>query len=265
MFDSILLSQLVWMFTIYSFAGWVLEVGLYTYRDKRWHNRGFLYGPFCPIYGIGFISVIAILSPLKYNPFLFFIGATIITTTVEYLTGTILELLFHTQWWDYSNVKYNLDGKICLKFSLAWGVVCTLVIYFIHPFISHLAIFLSFRFTGFTTSIILAYFILDSILTLVSLYGLKQFLENFESLRRQYDIDIADVRKNHFLPFGRLRKLKKQFNFNQKKLFSNLKERYIWLMKAFPELKSNRYLSLKYIRQYVYSKAKSITRSNNSE
>lgn len=101
-------------------------------------NRGFLNGPVCPIYGFGATVVIVILTPIENRLFLLFIGSVILTSLLELITGFLLKKLFHTTWWDYSDQPFNIGGYICLKFSLAWGLACILLMKVIHPLLSSL-------------------------------------------------------------------------------------------------------------------------------
>lgn len=124
------------LFLIYSFLGWCLEVIYATLISGKFVNRGFLSGPVCPIYGVGNISVIFLLEPLKDNIIILFVGSVILTTVLEFITGFILEKIFHQKWWDYSKEPFNFKGYIALKGSLTWGIACVLVVKVIHPIIS---------------------------------------------------------------------------------------------------------------------------------
>jgi len=101
-------------------------------------NRGFLNGPVCPIYGIGCVCVILALTPLVDNLLYLFVGSVILTSLLEFITGAVLEKIFHTKWWDYSNFPFNIKGYICLKFSVGWGIACIVVMKAIHPLIATL-------------------------------------------------------------------------------------------------------------------------------
>ena len=96
-------------------------------------NRGFLNGPVCPIYGFGVVIVVLCLTPLMENTLLLFLGSVLLTSLLELGVGFALEKLFHQRWWDYTNEPFNLGGYICLRFSLAWGLACLLVMEIIHP------------------------------------------------------------------------------------------------------------------------------------
>lgn len=129
------------IFFTYAFLGWCTEV-LYAYgKKRRWINRGFLNGPVCPIYGIGLLcmdllvrGLRAPLQPTSLTGIAFvFILVTVVTTSVELITGYLLEKMFMTRWWDYSQRKYNYKGFICLRFSLIWGAAGTVLLTSIHP------------------------------------------------------------------------------------------------------------------------------------
>lgn len=112
--------ELLWMFLIYSFLGWVLETVIAIIRQKKFVNRGLINGPFCIIYGIGAVLISASLQEL--NGMWLFFFATIYATVIEWIAGHLIQKVYHERWWDYSNIKFNLDGYICLPFSLLWGV-----------------------------------------------------------------------------------------------------------------------------------------------
>ncbi|QIB68655.1 hypothetical protein Ami103574_04665 [Aminipila butyrica] len=125
--------EILCYFIIYSFLGWCTEVAYAAVNSGKFINRGFLNGPVCPIYGFGVLLVISCLTPLMDNKILLFLGAVLLTSTLEWLTGFTLEKVFHGKWWDYSQVPFNLNGYICLKFSIIWGLACLLIVDLIHP------------------------------------------------------------------------------------------------------------------------------------
>ena len=127
--------QILWFFFLYGFLGWCTEVAFQAVRQGKFVNRGFVNGPICSIYGFGVLSVLLVLEPLKDNLLILFLGSVVFTSVLEFLTGWVLEKLFHDKWWDYSNRPLNIKGYICLEFSLAWGVACVVVVDLIHPLI----------------------------------------------------------------------------------------------------------------------------------
>lgn len=127
--------ELAWIFIIYAFIGWCTEVSYAALDRGIFVNRGFLNGPYCPIYGCGVVIVVSVLTPLKQNLFILFIGSVILTSVLEYLTGFLLEKVFHNKWWDYSDKPFNIKGYVCLKFSIYWGLACTFIMNVLHPLI----------------------------------------------------------------------------------------------------------------------------------
>ena len=113
--------ELIWLFFVYSFLGWGLETINAAVRQKRFVNRGLVNSPLCVIYGI--TAVVIALAGGELSGFWLFVGSAILATVIEWIAGHILEWLYHEKWWDYSNVKWNLDGYICLPFSLLWGAL----------------------------------------------------------------------------------------------------------------------------------------------
>ncbi|WP_050698942.1 putative ABC transporter permease [Anaeromassilibacillus senegalensis] len=132
------LSELFLLFTIYSFIGWMCESIYCSVIAEKLINRGFLNGPFCPIYGVGALLVIKLLAPFAGNPAVLYLASVVVTSILEYVTGFLLEKLFHTKWWDYSHRRFNLQGRVCLGNALLFGVMGVIVTHRVHPSILHL-------------------------------------------------------------------------------------------------------------------------------
>jgi uncharacterized membrane protein len=144
------------LFIIYSFVGWIMEVVWNVYTDKKLVNRGFLIGPYCPIYGVGCLLLILLLGSFKNQPVLLFFMSIIVCSILEYSTSYIMEKLFKARWWDYSEYKLNLNGRICAATMIPFGILGVLVVYFANPFISNFVPFNDILFY-----IILVIFVLD--------------------------------------------------------------------------------------------------------
>lgn len=122
-------------FIIYSFFGWVWETTYVSLKQGRYVNRGFINGPLCTIYGCGAIAVYLILKPIADNLLLLFLGGIVVATLLEYLTAVLMENIFHTSWWDYSDNHFNFQGRICLGASLGWGVFTVILFYILQPLV----------------------------------------------------------------------------------------------------------------------------------
>ena len=129
------MSDYLLYFFIYSFLGWVCESIYCSCLQKKIVNRGFLNGPICPVYGVGALIVILGLWSYRDNMIAVFVLGFILTSVLEYITATVLEKLFHAKWWDYSNYKFNIDGKVCLLNSTMFGFLSLFVIEILHPFV----------------------------------------------------------------------------------------------------------------------------------
>lgn len=120
-------------FVFYSFLGWGMETCYCSICERRLVPRGFLYGPICPIYGTGVLLMILFFTPLKRNLVLFYAVAVAVMSSWEYFVAWLLESTTHMKYWDYSNFRFNLKGRICLWVALVWGILSYVVIFYIHP------------------------------------------------------------------------------------------------------------------------------------
>lgn len=126
------LTQWILFFFIYSFIGWVWESCYVSVRKRRWVNRGFLHGPMLPIYGSGALVILISTIGVRENPWLIFLFGMLAATVLEYITGAVMEKMFHVRYWDYSRQKLNLNGYICVSSSLCWGVFSVLLVRAVH-------------------------------------------------------------------------------------------------------------------------------------
>ncbi|BFK88772.1 putative ABC transporter permease [Pseudoflavonifractor gallinarum] len=124
---------ILWYFFVYAFLGWCSEVCYAALRTGKFVNRGFLNGPLCPIYGFGVVLVTSLLAPVRERFLLLFLCSVVLCSALEWVTGFVLEKLFHQKWWDYSDQPFNLNGYICPLFSLLWGFACLIIMDMIHP------------------------------------------------------------------------------------------------------------------------------------
>ena len=117
------LSYWFLVFIIFSILGYISEV-IYCYiLDKKIVNRGFLHGPYCPIYGFGALASIYFLNKYYNDPLIIFTLGMLLFSVIEYISSYLMEKLFNDKWWDYSNYFLNINGRICLYFGIFWGVL----------------------------------------------------------------------------------------------------------------------------------------------
>lgn len=125
--------DVVLCFFLFGFVGWVCESVFCSINEKKLVNRGFLNGPLCPVYSFGGLAVVYLLAPWQNNIPVLFVFGTIVTSAIEYITSWVLEKLFATKWWDYSEEKYNINGRVCLKFSILFGLLSVVAVRLLHP------------------------------------------------------------------------------------------------------------------------------------
>ncbi len=148
------------IFILYSFVGWCFEVIWVGINKKKLINRGFLIGPYCPIYGIGALAIVILLKEFHNRPLLLFILATVICTILEYLISYMMEKLFHARWSDYSHLPFNINGRIFLGNSALFGIG-GVILSFVHPHVSEFILKVPTNISYIIFGILLTVFIFD--------------------------------------------------------------------------------------------------------
>jgi uncharacterized membrane protein len=202
------------LFIIYSFIGWIGEVCLALYTKKKFINRGFLIGPYCPIYGVGAIVVTLLLNKYIDSPLVVFTLSVVICSIVEYFTSYILEKIFNTSWWDYSDNKFNLNGRICLRFMILFGIGCTIVIYITNPFLFNILNKIPNNILDIIAIILLVIFVSDLITSFIIIWKFKEIAN--------------DSHKDN---------TEKVTEFVRKKILDSQKALYKRIVNAFPRFK----------------------------
>ncbi len=239
-------------FFIYAFFGWCVEVCFAAFKHGTFVNRGFLNGPVCPIYGVGVCIVVLILSPLKHNFLLLFLGSVLLTSALEWLTGFVLEKVFHQKWWDYSDMPFNLQGYICPLFSVLWGLACLLIMDMVHPGIEKLVAWLPLKVGIPLVSVLGLVFLVDIILTVMTMLKLNQKLRSIDELSgaiknvsdrigKNLSDSMLDIAEKSEPARERAGKRKAELEFR----LAEAKEKYTFgqkrILKAFPHFKSLRH------------------------
>ncbi len=161
------------LFIIYSIIGWIMEVICSLVNLKKFVNRGFLLGPYCPIYGSGAILITLLLNKYLNDPFTLFIMAILLCGVLEYLTSYGMEKIFHLRWWDYSKKKFNINGRVCLDTIIPFGVLGMIIIYITNPFILDKLYLLSNKALNMIFYTVLMIYLIDNIISLITIFGIK--------------------------------------------------------------------------------------------
>lgn len=240
-------------FIIYSFLGWICEVIYCSLFERKFINRGFLNGPICPIYGVGSLLVISFLLKFQNNIIALFILGGFITSVLEYFTGYTLEKLFQTKWWDYSNYKLNIHGRVCLLNSTLFAFLSVLLLKVIHPNIKKVVTFIPINILNIFVYISLLILIIDLIITTKSLIGLQGKLKQLKDIKSEFlSIDIHPktfASKELIRKFNRVsKKTSNKYHNDKFKELTNkidlIKSKSLFenrLLKAFPNMNHKKY------------------------
>ncbi len=193
-------SIIKWLFFFYfyCFFGWIFESAYVSLRSKKFVNRGFMRGPFLPIYGSGAIMMLVVSMPFQDNIFLTYIAGCIGATVLELVTGVAMEALFKVRYWDYSNQKFNYKGHICLSSTIAWGFLTIFMTEFLHKVVEKIISFIPAMTINVVTVIVTVYIIIDFTLSFKAamdlrdiLVGLEKAKQEMERIQKRLDVIIA--------------------------------------------------------------------------
>lgn len=160
------LPQMVIIFALISFGGWVYETIYCSVVEGEFTKRGFLFGPTCPIYGIGALAVWLVLGQIS-NPFIVFIIGGFLATVIEYSTGLFLERRFKKKWWDYSMFKFNLHGRICPQASAVFGAFSVTSVFVLVPTMLNILMIFSKHTVSVVAFIVVTLYFLDTVASLL--------------------------------------------------------------------------------------------------
>ena len=168
------------LFFIYSIIGWIVETMYTAIELGRFTDRGFLIGPYCPVYGFGSLGVILYLTQYRDNIVTVFILGIVICSVLEYFTSYIMEKCFKARWWDYSNRKFNLNGRICGLNCLLFGIGSIFIIYLFQPLLDLILIKANSTFLLVINIICLIIFVVDTIFSLNIASRFKYTIKNLD-------------------------------------------------------------------------------------
>lgn len=185
------LSLLFLFFLLYSFAGWIMETVYCSIRERRLVARGFLYGPLCPIYGVGVLMMILFFEPFMKYPVVFYIVAVVVMSAWEYFVSWFLETTTHIKYWDYSMIRFNLHGRICLRVCLVWGVLSYLMLYFVHPSVEMVMRSLPMTTRWIVTGVFCVVLVVDTAITIRQLALIAKLMTKLEQVGSELHLQLA--------------------------------------------------------------------------
>lgn len=192
-------------FMFYSMIGWIIEVIDQFYRQKKIINRGFLIGPYCPVHGIGAMLMLLLLRNISNNVIVLFISSVVICSVLEYFTGFLLEKLFKARWWDYSDYKFNLNGRICLQNSLFFGLAGVIIVKFGQPFIYNVIMDIPSDILNIISIILLVIFTVDLIVSFNVICSFKNLANDlFKDSTEEISSKVRNVVKSKSILLKRL-------------------------------------------------------------
>lgn len=195
--------QWLFFFYFYCFFGWCFESTYVSLKEKHPVNRGFMRGPFLPLYGSGAIMMLVVSAPFQYNIFLTYVAGCIGATVLEYVTGVTMEALFKVRYWDYSNQKFNFQGHICLGSSLAWGLLTILMTEFVHKWVENVVFMIPSSLLTIVTYVLTVGIAADFALSFKAAMDLRNILirmerakEELERIQKRLDVMIAVINED---------------------------------------------------------------------
>ena len=194
----------IMLFFIYSLAGWLVEMIPATIREKKFVDRGFLVGPYCPIYGCGVILITLLLQKYADDVVVTFFLSVIICGTLEYLTSYIMEKIFKARWWDYSNNKFNINGRICLETLVPFGIGGVLVLFVFNPFLEKIINLIPDLALNIVTGVLCVLFLIDCIVSFKIILNLKEMTKELKDNTAEISDKVKKIILNKLGPYKRL-------------------------------------------------------------
>lgn len=236
MLDKIL--YLFLSFMIYSFLGYIIEITNCSLREKKLVlNRGFFLGPYLPIYGISCLLMELFILRYKNDLFTVFVMSAFISTTLEYITSYILEKIFKARWWDYSDRKFNIEGRVCLFNAFLFGLGGIAFVYILNPLVTTIINILPHLAFRIVSIILLIIFLTDVIITITTLCQVKISTLKFKS--KDVTMELTKIIRNEL----KSRKIKTNFFVRN-------------MLNAFPKIDIKGTNSLSILKKYAIKKKK---------
>ena len=236
-----LFLDLLTYFFIYSFLGWCIESVFKSICERKAVNSGFLYGPFCPIYGYGAIIMYIFLDDVSSKPFITFCLGFVVLSIWEYAVGVFLEKIFHRKYWDYSKNKFNLQGRVCLLNSFFWGILGVLFIDVIHPFITGILSNINSTTIIYCDISIAVIMIIDTAVSIGSNFSIATQLKRVDELNNIIKEKLDEIKQKGKGVEKSLQDTLDELKIKRDEVIRKAYRTIIRLRRAFPSLKSEEF------------------------
>ena len=224
------LIQWLFFFYFYCFFGWVFESTYVSVKSRKFVNRGFMRGPFLPIYGSGAIMMLVVSMPFQDNLILTYLAGCVGATVLEFVTGTVMEALFKVRYWDYSNQKFNYKGHICLGSTIAWGFLTIFMTEILHKGVERLVFSIPDLIITILTIALTIVILVDFTLSFKAaldlrdvLIGLDKAKAEMERIQKRLDVIVA-VASDELETRRQERKLERSIYMDE--LMDDIEERF---------------------------------------
>lgn len=178
-------KQLLFFFLVYCFTGWCIESTWVSLHQHKFVNRGFMRGPFIPIYGFGAMTLLLVGTPLLKWPVAVFFAGMFAASVLEFFTGMAMEAIFKVRYWDYSDKPFNIKGHVCLFTSVCWGLLALLEDYFLHKPIEALSKYMTLKEMDLIVYSVSVYFIVDVTLSFKAAFDLRNIIIKMEKAKEE--------------------------------------------------------------------------------
>ena len=232
------------LFWIYSILGWCMETIKVSIDNKKFINRGFFLGPYCPIYGTGGILLLS-LNKYRMEPIIVFILSIVICSIVEYLTSYILELIYRVRWWDYSNRLFNINGRICLFNAICFGLLGMLMVCFLNPYFLMILDNFNYNIKLIIIIILIIGTTTDMIVTFVTMFDIRKTIVNVSDNTEEINKKVKSMLKDKSIIHKHLAKAYSNF-----KIYKNY---FLEKKEVFVKLKLKEKLETRYVIGSVIS------------
>ena len=244
------LFEMILIFYIYCFLGWVIESAIVTLKERRFINRGFLRLPIMPIYGVGSIITVLTCIPIRKKPILVFVICSFIVVFIEYLFSWVMEKSFKIKYWEHYKNKYNINGRVCLKNSSFLCIFSLLIVYKINKIIEDMLLV----FDSIEINIIVIILTCITVIDMVySICNVRYFNKNLSEIKK-IKVDLCSINKDivyakstsshkaEYILYKKSKELHKEY----KRLIEKVNLFYNSLLKCYPYAKSKNLKVLEY-------------------